>query len=167
MCDDKILVMRLKGGDEAAFDKLYYKYAPLIKYIIFDVTKTTEAIDDICQIVFMKIWRNIQNYKGGSFKYYIVQTAKNEAKNYIRAKDTEKKYLNNYNFFANYTLDGAIWQSIKNNLTDLEQTIIIMHFIYDINFNDIAQFLGMKKTTCYNIYKVAIKKLKQFYKGDE
>ena len=167
MFDDKLLVYKIKTKDEQAFNKLYYKYAPLIKYIILDITKNNDVIDDICQIVFMKIWNNIENFKGGSFKYYMIQIAKNESKNYIRTKETEKKYLGIYDFFSNYHLDGKIWIIIRNELSELEQKIIILHFIYNINFLDIANFLNIKKTTCYNIYKEALKKLKKHIKGDE
>ncbi len=167
MLEDKILVYRLKNGDESAFDKLYYKYAPLIKYIIYDITKRSDVIEDICQTVFMKLWENIKNFKGGSFKYYLIQIAKNESKNYLRSRQIEDKYLENLDFFTLYNLDTGIWQQVRDKLDKTEQRIIILHFIYGVSFSEIANIINIKKTTCFYIYKKALAKMKQYYKGDE
>lgn len=75
--EDKILIERLKNHDEKAFDKIYYKYAPLVKYIAYNIVPNTDDVLDICQNTFLKFYENINNYRGGNLKYYLIQIAKN------------------------------------------------------------------------------------------
>lgn len=53
---DKIVVPRLKAGDESAFTQLYNYYHGLCFYIAFKLTDHQENAEDIVADVFMRIW---------------------------------------------------------------------------------------------------------------
>lgn len=54
--NEKALFASIAEGDEAAFRELFHLYTPLLRPLIFKLTKTEHLIEDILQDVFFKIW---------------------------------------------------------------------------------------------------------------
>lgn len=168
MLNEKILINRLKKRDDKAFEEVYYKYVGLVKYVALQIVKDIEEVEDICQIVFIKLIDNIDNFRGGNLKYYLLQIAKNEARLILRKKQYENKYLEEQKYLENkLPIANEVWESVSKVLNSEELYIFILHFIYNFNFKDIAKELNKGKTTCYNIYKNALNKVKKYLKGDD
>ena len=162
--EDKILIERLKRKDEKAFDKIQYKYAALVKYVAYDILYDIEDVNDICQITFTKFYQNIDNFKGGSLKYYLVQIAKNEAYMLLRSRNNETKYLSEKGYLDSSiieTLNNDIWLNIAKILTKEEFDVFILHFAFSFNFNEISKVLNKSKTRCHDIYKIGLNKVKK------
>lgn len=160
--EDKLLVEGLRQKDEVAFNMLYVKYEKLLRHIILDIIKNKETTEDILQIVFMKLWNKIDTFRDGNLKYFLITIAKNESYNYLKFKERESNILAKDE--ASFTVPpfkGVVWDAVRKHLTPLEQKIIIRHYIYKMNFFDIANSLNIKKTNCYNIYKRALTKLEE------
>lgn len=160
--EDKLLVEGLRQKDEVAFNMLYVKYEKLLRHIILDIIKNKETTQDILQIVFMKLWNKIDTFRDGNLKYFLIKIAKNESYNYLKFKERENKIIDKYEtYFKVPAFKGLIWEAVRKYLSPLEQKIIVRHYIYKMNFLDIANSLNMKKTNCYNIYKKALTKLEE------
>lgn len=169
MLSDKNLIKRLKMGDEAAFNELYHAYIGLVKHVVLNMIHDASEVEDICQITFWKLMENLDNYKGGSLKYYLLQIAKNEAKQYIRRQNNEKKYLDESAYLTKNVLpfQDRVWEHIVKILSKEEYYIFVLHFVYNFNFKEIALEIDKSKTACYNLYKDALTKVKKYLKGDE
>jgi RNA polymerase sigma-70 factor (ECF subfamily) len=61
--DPKILMQLAKSGDTEAFSRLYELYfIPVFRYIYFRV-KDKEEANDLTQIVFLKVFSSLPNFK--------------------------------------------------------------------------------------------------------
>ncbi|GEP96111.1 RNA polymerase sigma factor [Chitinophaga cymbidii] len=53
---ERALFLQVAEGDEAAFRELFHIYTPLLRPLIYKLTKTEHVIEDILQEVFFSIW---------------------------------------------------------------------------------------------------------------
>ena len=63
----------------------------LVFFVIFKIVKDREASNDLVQETFFTMHNKIDQYSGvGNFKYWLLQIAKNKAKNYVKKIVKEK-----------------------------------------------------------------------------
>lgn len=78
----------LKGGD-FAFEQLLKKYLKPIFNFLYQLTGDAVQAEDLTQITFVKVWKNIHKVDlGKSFKTWIFTIAKNTAYDYFKKKKT-------------------------------------------------------------------------------
>jgi RNA polymerase sigma-70 factor (ECF subfamily) len=76
--DEKELLVKLRQGDEHAFDKLYHMYSLRIYRKLLKMVKIDILADELTQEVFVKIWtRRHQIDSDQSFRSYLFSIAKN------------------------------------------------------------------------------------------
>jgi len=90
---DKILVQKLKHGDEQAFRKIYERYKKKIYYFAIRYRNSTEEAENVMQDVFVKIWNERKSLNEDlSFNSYIFTITKNHLFNKNRKLLNEKAY---------------------------------------------------------------------------
>ncbi len=79
--DNIKLIQQMKGGDEAALQVLYQKYAGALLHHITKIIPDPEAAEEILQDVFVKIWKKIGQYdeKRSRLFTWMSQIARNTA----------------------------------------------------------------------------------------
>jgi RNA polymerase sigma-70 factor (ECF subfamily) len=60
---DADLVDRAAQGDESSFEQLVKKYQPMVFSTIYRYIGYPDDVEDLAQEVFIKIWRNIRQFK--------------------------------------------------------------------------------------------------------
>ena len=93
---DATLLKRLKEGDEAAFESIYWKYNSHVFNFINSLLYDRVISEDITQSVFMKIWERRESIdldKG--FDAYLFTIARN-----MVYKETENRLLSESAFYA-------------------------------------------------------------------
>lgn len=113
---DKDILKRLSDGEASAyeyiFDRYYAKVCRFVKSILYDV----DAVDDIAQNVFMKVWINrAELTRVNSLSNYLFTIARNEACDQFRRRTSRTKY-------ERHVLLNGLEQSDRLSLTyDLER----------------------------------------------
>ena len=83
--EDSRLIELLREGDPLSFEILFQKYYVRFYNFVFNLTKSSQAAEDIIQNVFMKIWINRRNLRPDqSIHNYIYVLSKREMLNHIR-----------------------------------------------------------------------------------
>lgn len=54
--DDRVLLLKLKGGDYFAFEILYHRYKVVLTASILKLVKSPELAEDLLQDAFVKLW---------------------------------------------------------------------------------------------------------------
>ncbi len=67
--DEDALVSRFKDGDTEAFNPLFLKYEKKIYNLMYQRVRDRETAKDLCQEVFLKAFKALPNFKGGSAFY--------------------------------------------------------------------------------------------------
>jgi len=90
--DERDLLVKLRDGDETAFEQVYQIYSLTLHHILMKMVHAEEVADDLLQDVFLKIWKSRKNIDPDqSFKGYIFITAKLTALKYLRHISIEKQ----------------------------------------------------------------------------
>jgi len=92
---DSLLVEKAKEGNEGAFNFLMNKYYPRVYASLFSFTKSKEDSEDLAQQNFVKVWQQIQSFRGDSaFFTWVYRIAINLAKNYVASSGYKKQKVN-------------------------------------------------------------------------
>jgi len=82
---DKILVRRLKLGDERAFQELVQTYQNRVFGLVFRMIGNRQEAEDLAQDVFLTVYKAIGSYRGeGRFYTWLYRVASNTCKNRIK-----------------------------------------------------------------------------------
>ncbi len=92
---DSLLIEKAKKGNEGAFNFLMNKYYPRVYASLFSFTKSKEDSEDLTQQTFVKVWQQIQSFRGDSaFFTWVYRIAINLAKNYVASSGYKKQKVN-------------------------------------------------------------------------
>ncbi|MBA2260105.1 MAG: sigma-70 family RNA polymerase sigma factor [Acidobacteria bacterium] len=84
--EDARLVLRARGGDAAAFSRLYDRYSRMIHGILLARVSRLD-VDDLVQDVFLAAWRRLDNLRDpGAFGGWLSMIARNRATDFHRSR---------------------------------------------------------------------------------
>lgn len=161
-------IIQLKQKDEEAFHKLYDRYVHLIYHIAYSYTRNVEDAEDIVSDVFVRIVHSINQYQEkGKFKEWICQITRNIALNYITRNKEKDTILSDE--LVSVTADTSSNHQEMMDLfcEHLEEDIVrimVLRFIYDYKFKDIACCLGMTIGKVQGLYYDGLEILRRVYK---
>ena len=92
---DSELIKKAKEGNIGAFNFLMNKYYPRVYASLFSFTKSKEDSEDLAQQTFIKVWEQIQTFRGDSaFFTWVYRIAINLAKNFVSSSSYKKQRIN-------------------------------------------------------------------------
>lgn len=87
--NERLLLLQLAKGEEAAFSTLYHHYRDRIYTIAYGLSKSTATAEEIVQDVFLKIWIKRAALAGTtSFKDYLFIITRNHVFNLLKRSAT-------------------------------------------------------------------------------
>ena len=82
---DAEIMLRVKAGDQPAFDYLVQKYRRPMVSFMYRMARNTAAAEDLAQEVFLRVYRSRQNYEASAkFTTWLYRIATNLAVNHAR-----------------------------------------------------------------------------------
>lgn len=81
------LIRRAQNGDEAAFEELVHlHYEPIFRHVLA-MTRNEHDARDICQEIWVTIWRSLKTYRGDSkFSTWLYSIASRRAIDHLRKR---------------------------------------------------------------------------------
>jgi RNA polymerase sigma-70 factor (ECF subfamily) len=169
---EKDLIVRLKEGDQTAFELLFHFYYPgLVVYSTQFTTDRMEA-EEIVQDFFVRLWqRHQQLILTDSLKSYLFLSVKNGCLNYLKHKKVEEKYIKQMAELSNQHLAydpdlyiaSELQEKVKNVIDLLPEKcreIFIMSRIQGLKNDEIATNLNISKRTVETQISKALKVLR-------
>ena len=125
---DSALIEKVKNGNEGAFNFLVNKYYPRVYASLFSFTKSKEDSEDLAQQTFIKVWQQIESFRGDSaFFTWVYRIAINLAKNYVVSSSYKKQKLNTSIEYAE--IDVTSFENIESVLSHDQSMQEIKNFI--------------------------------------
>ena len=91
MPEDSDLIRKFQSGDESSFDELVKKHLNNVFGFFLKMTGDSMAAEDLAQDVFMKLYKNLKNFRHeSSFSTYLFRINSNTANSWI----TRNKWKN-------------------------------------------------------------------------
>jgi RNA polymerase sigma-70 factor (ECF subfamily) len=174
--DDAQLVEQLKSKNqkEQAFRALITLYKERLYWHIRNIVKSHDDTDDVLQNTFIKIYKNIHNFKGDSKLFsWMYRIATNESitfinKNAKRLQTTneEAQQLAINNLTSDVYFEGdAIQLKLQKAIATLpekQQLVFNMKYFEDIKYKDMAEILETSEGALKASYHIAVKKIEDY-----
>lgn len=113
---DRILLQKLKAGDEKSFRKIYLKYHKKLYRVAFRYLRSKSLAEDAVHEVFVKLWDSRKKLKtSGSLKGFLHTAIKNHVLNII---DKDRRRLKNH---INLSYEKKAKNLKTDNIIDLSE----------------------------------------------
>jgi RNA polymerase sigma-70 factor (ECF subfamily) len=148
--NDLILIRQAQAGQSEAFGEIYDLYIKKIYDFVYYKTLHKNTAEDVVSEVFLKAWKNINQFKDGSFSAWLYTIARNSIiDNYRKQQDLIDiddcwDLADGQDFLSK--IDGNLKiEKIKQAMSSLkasDRELIIMRLWLDMSFKDIAEQMG-------------------------
>jgi len=165
---DKTLIEAVLAGEKAAYEKLYDRYAPLIRAVCYDTTGNLADAQDLAQDVFMRAYEKLNRLRNPeSFGKWLVGIA------WLRCSEWRRKKLRNREKnveldIAEYAVcdppnDGRIelLQKMITTLPEKERLALHAFYLQGELAEDARRIMGMSRSGFYRVLERARKKLER------
>ena len=185
---DAEVMLRVKEGDEAAFEFLIHKFRRAMISFMYRMVRNSAAAEDLAQEVFLRVYRSRQTYAANAkFTTWLYRIATNLAVNYARDTRHERPdtsvSLDEPDRETGLTVDVAdasltAEQSLVRRerlaairghvhaLPERQRLAVIMHKYQDMDYRRIAEVLQLSesatKSLLFRAYETLREKLKDF-----
>lgn len=166
------LIVRLKAGDQTAFELLFHFYYPGLVMYSTQFTADRMEAEEIVQDFFVRFWQKHQQILlTDSLKSYLFLSVKNGCLNYLKHKKVEEKYIQKMTELSNrhiaYDPDlyvaSELQEKVKSAIDLLPEKcreIFIMSRIQGLRNEEIATNLNLSKRTVETQISKALKVLR-------
>ncbi len=174
------LIRRLntEGSKEQAFNELITKYKERLYWHIRNIVKSHDDTDDVLQNTFIKVFKNIHNFKGESKLYsWMYRIATNEALTHIN-QNAKRNHLTSEEYQQNalsilkadvYFEGDAIQLKLQQAIATLpnkQQLVFNMKYFEDIKYSEMSEILETSQGALKASYHIAVKKIEEYLTKD-
>lgn len=177
--DEKDLLIRLREGDEAAFEQLYQTYSRRIFINAVKLVKNEDEAQDILQEAFIRVWNNREHIDPAkSFQSYLFTVAQNLIRDFFR------KAAHNRKLEAELIERGTeLYDHIESRIQDKESAILLQQAIAKLplqrqriftlckiegkSYDEVAAIMGISVSTVGNQLVKATRTVKEYLYGTE
>lgn len=186
--DEKAMIEKCKNGDLASFEALFALYGEKIYQIAYRYFGNSEDAQDLTQEAFIKIYRNINQYRGeAQFSTYVFRIATNLCYDELRKRKRKKEEPIDKELELE---DGKVIVQIAGTLDSPEEklerrekqkvlqhyiaklpleqrTVVILRDIEGFSYEEIATFLDCSLGTVKSRISRGRQTLKSMLSGEE
>ncbi len=155
---DAFLVERCRAGDEEACEALVRQYQERVFALISRMTGDPDRVEDIAQEVFLKAFRSLKSFRGGSRFYtwlyrITVNTVLNTMRSQGRRQETSLDALGGLEVQADADMEPAevtarleLARRVREAIDQLEEpyrVIIYLRELEDLSYEEIAEVVEL------------------------
>lgn len=168
---DFLLLMKMKQGEEDAFDKFIRKYyEEILKYCTYHCFDS-EYARDLTQETFLRFFANLSAYQYcGKTKNYLYTIAGNLCKNYYKKKKEDVMDKEGLQAKAGAAadpfagvLDQIEMQAALAGLSEEFREVLILYYFQELKLKEIAGVLGIGLPLVKYRMRQAKQQLKEFF----
>lgn len=176
MLTDEELLTRFANPRERefAFTQLVKKYQQKLYWHIRRLVISHEDADDVIQNTFIKIWKNLHNFKGESQLYtWFYRIATNESITFINNRkkrvvvsmdDTDEHLINTLKADKNFNASAAEWklQQAILMLPEKQRIVFNLRYFDEMPYEEMSKILDTTEGALKASYHHAVKKVEDY-----
>jgi RNA polymerase sigma-70 factor (ECF subfamily) len=151
--DETALVLRAIQRDQEAFGELYDRHVVRVyRHIYYMVGNAAEA-EDLTAQTFLRAWEAIERYqvRGAPFVSWLLRIAHNLGVSYLRSKREssqlhdgiiDDKMRRDPETAFQQSAEEALVREAILRLRDEQRQVIILRFIEDLDYREVAEIIG-------------------------
>jgi RNA polymerase sigma-70 factor (ECF subfamily) len=151
--DDTPLVLRAIEREEAAFAELYERHVVRVYRHIYYMVGSAPEAEDLTSQTFLRAWEAIDRYqvRGAPFVSWLLRIAHNLGVSYLRARrDSSQLHDGIVDETMRRDPESSFQQTEEEEmvraailkLRDEQRQVIILRFIEDLDYREVAEIIG-------------------------
>ncbi|SFD37686.1 RNA polymerase sigma factor [Algibacter pectinivorans] len=176
MIEEAQLLEQLKSKTQKnkAFKVLLELYKDRLYWHIRGIVKSHDDADDVLQNTFIKIFKNIDNFKGDSKLFsWMYRIATNESITFLNKKanrlkisneEVQQLAINNLTsdiYFEGDDIQLKLQKAIAT-LPEKQQLVFNMKYFEDLKYKDMSEILETSEGALKASYHIAVKKIEAY-----
>lgn len=176
--EDEILIDMILNPDscDTGFRLLVMKYQESLYWHIRKLVHRHEDADDVIQNTFLKVYKNLKNFKRESKLYtWLYRIATNESITLINDRKKRANYEDgqaselNDQLKADSYFDGGAAERMMvlaiDQLPEKQRVVFNLRYYDEMNYNDMSQVLETSVGALKSSYHHAVRKVKKYIKN--
>lgn len=174
--EDAQLLAQFKGGTqrEHAFNQLLKKYQERVYFLVRKMVIDHDDADDVVQEVFIKVWKHLDNFEGGSQLFtWIYRIATNECLRFLEKKKKKRFWisLSDASVELAAKLDTSphisgdeIQRKLQKallRLPDKQRLVFNLKYFEELKYDEMAEITGTSVGSLKASYHHAVKKIEE------
>lgn len=176
--EELVLLLQDPNKKDEAFSLLVKEYKVRLYWHIRNIVKLHEDADDVLQNVFIKVYRNIHQFKGESKLYsWMYRIASNESITFLNKKakllKISNEELQDYligNLQSDVYFEGdeiqLKLQKAIATLPEKQKLVFNMKYFEELKYEEIADILSTSVGALKSNYHHAVKKIESYLKNN-
>jgi len=164
---------------EINFDEIVSEYSEKLYWHIRKIVLIHDDADDVLQNTFLKAWKGLKNFRGGSGIYtWLYRIATNESITFLNKKKKQNSVsLTTYEEYLGETLESDSYfdgnemelklQKAILTLPEKQRIVFNMRYFEEIKYKDMSKILETSEGALKASYHHAVKKIEAILKGEE
>lgn len=184
--DESRIITEAQKGSISAFNQLVMAYQGTAYNVAYRVIGNADAAADACQEAFIKAYQAINQYRGGSFKSWLLRIVTNACYDQLRYKsrrpaasleemteeteDHNEKLINGSEKPEESILRGELGDMIQlgiNHLPEDQRVILVLSDVQGFSYQEIAEIVGQPLGTIKSRLSRGRQRLRDFLLGQE
>lgn len=160
--NDKELIAQIQGGNTNAFRFLVNQHRKLVWHMVLRMVRQQEDAEDICQEVFIRVYKSISKYRGESkLSTWVGAIAYNTCLDHVRKKGKEQLVHTDQIVELSATQPSphtpsevlqrdevkAIVHGLVGQLPLHYRTVITLFYLEEFSLQEIGEITGMQEGT--------------------
>lgn len=173
-------IQRIQNGDEKAYEELFFQYYSRLCGFAVKIVGSDELAKDCVQEVFLKIWRNRENWEiTHSLTVYLYRAVRNQALNNIEKQKNKRDYTQQYYDEGFHekgedsnssgeleSLVEKIWELAKK-MPERRGMVFKLHKKHGLSYKEIAQVMDITRKTVENHMGKALQEIRDQLSHDK
>lgn len=172
--DEFVVRLQDPGTREKAFEELVGTYQQRLYWHIRRMVLDHDDTDDVLQNTFIKVFRNIDSFKGDSKLYsWMYRIATNEALSFMKQKsrklgvsslELQEKMVDKLEsdvYFEGEEIQLKLQRALAQ-LPEKQKLVFNMKYYQNMKYDDISEVLGTSVGALKTSYHHAVKKIEAF-----
>jgi RNA polymerase sigma factor (sigma-70 family) len=166
--DDKALVTAVLAGRNAAYARLYDRYASLVRAVCYDTTRNVADAQDLAQDVFLRAYERLEQLrKPESFGPWVIGMARLRCHEWHRRRLRERakpKEANEVEFAGSEPQNDAHIDQLRQMIAGLpEKERLALHVFYlqERSAEDARRIVGLSRSGFYRALSRARRRLER------
>lgn len=156
---DAALVAAARGGDMAAFERLYRLHSATIMGLCLRMTRRHDVAEDCVQRTFIRAWRSLAGFEGRSaFGTWLHRIAVNEVLMHARSRGTRIESDDDAVAAVQDVAREGSREHDAGEVMDVERAlatlpagsrrVVVLQAVYGYSHEEVAEMLGIAVGTC-------------------
>lgn len=170
---DEDLLLRIRKGDEVAFELVFYRYKGKLYDFIRRSLPASEDAESMVQEIFVKLWSNREQLDATkSLNAFIYIMARNEIYGNLRKLLVRRRYLEELSFSINQSSETteqeleynelkSVVSQLINSMPEKRREIFVLSRNEGLSYKEIASQLSISENTVDSQIRKALAYLKE------